>query len=115
MTTTTGDTMTTLGDCFRAAAHFAMYNCADDAEVVHGTVRGTGGLAKGKRYTHAWVELNGHVLEVANGRHLMVGRDAYYRSGRVQDVRRYSIEEATLEMLRTGHYGPWDPAFDLWP
>jgi hypothetical protein len=106
---------TAVGDCFKAAAEFVLGGTRDEPlTLVHGTVLGTGPI-QDIRFTHAWVELGDHVYEVANGHCVRMRAELYYRMGRVENVRRYTVTEALVEMLRTGHWGPWDPAYDLWP
>jgi hypothetical protein len=107
--------VTAAGDCFKAAAEFVMGGTQDEPlTLVHGTVLGSGPI-QGIRFTHAWVELGDHVYEVANGRCDRMRAELYYRMGRVENVRRYTVAEVLTETLRTGHWGPWDPAYDLWP
>lgn len=60
------------GDCYFAAARFLLSLGVDtDARLVHGEVTGQGDVA-GVRYGHAWVEINGFVIDPSNGRKLCV-------------------------------------------
>lgn len=103
------------GDCFRAAAEalLAMSGVADTigAELVHGTVVGTGPPVEGVRYGHAWVELFGGrmVHDCSNGREVLVGRRTYYELGNAEPVHRYTLDEVRRLILTHEHWGPWDP------
>ena len=77
-----------------------------DAHLVHGEVGGQGKL-DGVRYGHAWVEINGSVIDPSNGRTICMKREAYYALGKVDAVRRYSFQETIRQMADTAHYGPW--------
>ena len=61
--------------------------------------------ATGKRFWHAWVERRGRVYDDA-GHHLPVRR--FYALMNPRDVRRYTVVEAAVNMLRTRHHGPWE-------
>ncbi len=94
-----------LGDCYLAAVKTAELV---GGEVVHGTVESE----NTPRHGHAWVELNGHVIDRSNGHDVCLPQQVYYRLGRAQDVRRYSPQEARTLMSLQGHYGPWHPVVD---
>lgn len=105
------------GDCYTAAGRFvtdaAFAGQADGYTLVHGVVGGQGPL-EGRRIDHAWVEVDDGpvvmVVDVSNGGSLVLPRDLYYRLGRVipEECRRYTPEEATIEMVRSKHWGPWE-------
>lgn len=101
------------GDCYEAAGRYvtdaAFVGQADSHTLVHGVVSGQGPL-EGRRFGHAWVEVDDVVVDASNGRNLVLPRDAYYRLGRVvaEECRRYTPEEATIEMVRSKHWGPWE-------
>jgi hypothetical protein len=101
--------MRTGGDCYRAAARFILSLGADtDACLVHGEVSGQGKLA-GRRYGHAWVEINGVVIDPSNGRAICMGRVQFYELGKIagRQVRRYCWKEVIRELGSSAHYGPW--------
>jgi hypothetical protein len=97
------------GDCYVAAVHLLM-RLDDSAVLCHGTVTGTGGEVLGQRYGHAWIECEGFVHDHSNGHKLTAWRTTYYRIGQIDatNIKRYTRAQAAVEMLRTGHYGPWD-------
>ena len=78
------------GDCYEAAGRYltdaAFVGQADGYTLVHGVVSGQGPLA-GRRIDHAWVEVDDGpvvmVVDVSNGRNLVLTRDDFYRLGRV--------------------------------
>jgi hypothetical protein len=104
--------MKATGDCYRANAklHTALTEelGVTSALLCHGTVTGTAGAAKGISFGHCWVELGGLVLDNSNGKEHAVPRELYYEVGNVRDVKRYTRLEAAREMVRTGHWGPWE-------
>lgn len=98
------------GDCYLAAARFLVSLGVDtDARLVHGEVTGQGDVA-GIRYGHAWVEINGSVIDPSNGRKLCVERERYYQLGKIDpsEVRSYSCHELLRATANSGHYGPWE-------
>ncbi len=101
------------GNCFQAAAEalLEMAQTADliGAELVHGTVVGTGPPVEGVRYGHAWVELFGGrmVHDCSNGREVVCPRRVYYELGQAQPVHRYPLAEARRLILEHEHWGPW--------
>jgi hypothetical protein len=100
------------GDCFSKAIELLMAH--PQMKLVHGVVTGTGGAAEGKRFVHAWCELGAMAIDHSNGHEVMTLRETYYLAGEVEHVRRYEHDEAVIELVRAGHYGPWDPALDGW-
>lgn len=111
------------GDCFQMALTTATRvrdsSAIHRVLVVHGEPLGTGGNALGLRYPHAWVEwFVGHdgkndivfVMDYSNGKEVIIDRDTYYAVGNIipDDVRRYTVDEATSLALDSGHYGPWE-------
>lgn len=66
------------------------------------------------RYVHAWIEHHGKAIQVmldedAGGERFAVALEAaeFRDHWRVQHETRYTVHEAALENLRTGHKGPW--------
>jgi len=110
------------GDCYQAAANYLSRLGPKESEghtLVHGIVSGQGPL-EGKRLDHAWVEAEQPVpggsltivlvIDVSQGKNLLLPRDLYYRIGRVNpaECTRYTPEEAMINMLRSKHFGPWN-------
>lgn len=109
----------------------------DEARVVHGLPVGRGSHNEGKRYWHAWVEVTRRaripedvrrahpellllldeageletvvVIDKSNGLDLALPRVAYYAIGGLGEdqVWRFPVIQARLELKRRGHYGPW--------
>lgn len=104
------------GDCYRQAVNLAEkllreFKGQPRIRVVHGLVTGTGGPAEGKRYGHAWVEINASMCADSSqgGEPVMVPVDFYYRIGSIQskETYEYTVQEAHEAMVDHGHYGPW--------
>jgi hypothetical protein len=111
------------GDCFEVAANLAWeWADNDTVRVCHGYVTRPG---DGHRHIHAWVETSTEVpalpgwpsgmtitsaVDKSNGNDVTLIREAYYHFGGIvaDEVRRYTLREASEAMLRTEHYGPWD-------
>lgn len=84
--------------------------------LVHGIAVGNGqGVDVGHRYAHAWVEDGDLCWDsgLLNGQRIYfpVTRDKFYASRGIVQTTRYSIEQAWLENVRSGHYGPWQPEY----
>ena len=112
------------GDCFMVAGRLQASD--HDLVLVHGTVLAQveGGTAKvGQRHWHAWVErtsTHSHpdfpgmsfvivdCIDKANGNDVTLPLAMYYKVGRVEDVRKYTRDEAAVLMLQYRHWGPWD-------
>jgi hypothetical protein len=73
------------------------------------------------RHDHAWIEVDmafeGVAVESAsalfcidrsNGNDVMMPRVLYYALGEIEDVRRYTWEQAKRALLKHRHYGPWE-------
>lgn len=89
----------------------------ESVRTCHGwVVRPSDGLV----HLHAWVEIDmGEeqkfttvVLDYSNGHEAVVLRPDYYEAGQIkhEGVVRYTRTETLLNMVRHGHYGPWDDA-----
>lgn len=104
--------MTVTGDCFHAA--FNLFVERPGATLCHGrpVYQGDGpGEADDGRYWHAWVEVDGVVLDHSNGRETEIPAVLYYGLGNIDevDVRRYESREAVhYKASRYRHSGPWD-------
>jgi hypothetical protein len=106
------------GNCFLVAAQLVMdANLrgfrTDNLFTCHGTVSGQEALL-GTRFIHAWVELETDavtiVIDQSNGNNIVMPREAYYRLGEIDTdtVRRFTSGKTIDNLLRTGHYGPWE-------
>ncbi len=120
------------GDCFPTAYRVARELAeGEDCEVViaHGRpiFQQEGHPHHGQRYWHAWVELTQHLqvptpdgstipvtltqaIDKSNGNDMEIPLVVFYKVGQLgaADVRRYSVEQAQVLMLRHGQYGPWE-------
>lgn len=102
------------GDCFEKALEV----CRDNpgSIIVHGLPLGQGTYNKGKRFWHAWVELEVYflgnitiswVLDLANNRGIEMPAVQYYNIGHIEQTWRFTLEDAHREMSTRMHYGPW--------
>lgn len=107
------------GDCYEVAASITLsaisrvfrgkYSLEPGAQpmLVHGTVVPL--LIHGvPRHGHAWVEVDGKCIDYGNGHEVKMDRMTYYLLGCVQDVVRYTPEQARRKVLEYEHYGPWE-------
>jgi hypothetical protein len=46
----------------------------------------------------------------SNGKDITIPADVYRYFGRAADVQEYTPVEAMKNMVKLGHYGPWNPA-----
>lgn len=96
------------GDCFEAHGQIVLRARTAGFLLCHGTVEGTGGEVEGQRYDHAWIEVNGMVIDQSNGRNCSCTKRKYYEIGKVKDVKRYTSEEVAKKTFETENWGPWD-------
>lgn len=89
-----------------------------DIVLVHGIARQPEDhpFDPGKRFAHAWVEVGGEVWDAGvldDGRRVRfsVKCAEYYAHLRIEAPTRYTPEEAWLENVRSGMYGPWKPEY----
>jgi len=112
--------MTGDGDCFEAAVRVMFEELTPEersrAVICHGVPLGQGEI-EGIRFDHAWVEVADEqfpdavtVLDYSNGREIQIPREVYYAIGKIKsdDVKRFTMQEATEQMNEKGFYGPWD-------
>ncbi|MCK5548777.1 MAG: hypothetical protein KAI64_07160, partial [Thermoplasmata archaeon] len=96
------------GFCYDASARWMVFDQGVkyfQAELVHGTVMGQGPL-EGRRFGHAWVEIEGWVYDVSQD--LIATKEDYYLLGQVEDTVFYTPTEARIQMAKTEHFGPWE-------
>ncbi|GEM_PF-6368912 len=98
------------GNCLRTAAELLISTPEDDSGVlVHAIVNGTGEY-RGKKIRHAWLELDGHVIDKSNGHDYVMRKGKYYRALRPSRIKKYPREEALALIKHTGHFGFWTRA-----
>lgn len=95
------------GNCYEVHGHAILgLGLAGDHEwlLCHGTVyhKAVGW------HGHAWLELNGTCVDMANGNATEQPHELFYCLGRVKDVRRYTARQAGTMMLEHETYGPWE-------
>jgi hypothetical protein len=96
------------GFCFDACAKWFLYDQGADypqARLVHGTVMGRGPIS-GKRFTHAWVEIEDWVFDISQN--IFAEKDEYYDLAQAQDTVSYDANETRINLLKTEQWGPWD-------
>jgi hypothetical protein len=72
--------------------------------VVHGSVV----QASGRRIDHAWVEIgDDEVIDRCCGNAFEMAKDDYVKRAQATEEVRYSVEEALVLGVRSGHWGPW--------
>jgi len=108
------------GDCFEVAGR-AMIDLTEEQEMygmklVHAFVRGQGEL-EGRRFEHAWNEQGDVVLDNSNGNNVVLRKEQYYKLGGIEveagAYATYNKDDTMINMLKHGHYGPWDLNDDL--
>lgn len=92
-----------LGRCYELA-HKQLY-AHSAATLVHGVIRDTHLSGLGAVILHAWLEIGDESWEPIT--QLCLPSDVFMRLFDAEIIHRYSIREATLHALETGHYGPW--------
>ena len=102
------------GDCFSKAGRALMdteEQLINDTTLVHAMVRGQGKL-EGRRFPHAWTEMGDVVFDGANGNNIVMRKEQYYALGGVEETKgafaRYEHSKGLGNMLKHGHWGPWD-------
>ena len=102
------------GNCFSVAASGVVAIPTPEGftlELIHGNPTGSGRI-EGIEFAHAWIELSDEsgmmVIDFSNGRDAIAPAPLYYRHGKITETVRYGREEAIREMVKSGHYGPWD-------
>ena len=99
------------GTCFIDAFNLLSDRAANsNLRLVHGYVTSRRSDGNRYRHSHAWVEDldTGLVLDYANGGRNCIACDKYYNSLSITRTVTYTSEEASIKMLQTEHYGPWE-------
>lgn len=98
------------GNCYREAAAMVT-EMPDDAVLVHGYPRLTGGKHRGQKFGHAWVEreVDGIAWCYDHQHDAPIIAVVYYAIGRIDaaETKRYTKRQAMRLLLRTKRYGPW--------
>ena len=103
------------GECFSFANNFAREMLddgiipEDEIKVVHGMVEEPMALEP-KRYAHAWIEVQGKVRDWQmrmSGKHFLPIKD-FYKLYKPTDIKKYTVEESMVNMLKYKHHGPWE-------
>lgn len=91
---------------------------SDRIVLVHGIGRFPDGPAArraGERFAHAWVEADGLCWDagILDGARVVWSATIaeYYANLRIETTTRYDCLAVWAENRRTGHYGPWEPAY----
>jgi len=100
------------GDCFVVAGRNMIDEMIPGITLVHALVYGQGAL-KGRRFPHAWNEIGDIVLDYSNGKKIVMRKEAYYKSGKINpnETGSYSVFNKTAalkKMVVEKHWGPWD-------
>lgn len=77
--------------------------CEDDGfELVHGEV-----ILNGQRTLHAWAEKDGMVFDFSGEVEMIAEKEAYYAHRDAVISAKYDHFGTKMEMVVTGHCGPW--------
>jgi hypothetical protein len=86
---------------------------ADRLRLVHGIATAD----DGHLYAHAWLEEDAMCWDAGlldNVRvWFSIARDEFYNARRIIATTSYTVAEALRENWRSGHYGPWQPAYRM--
>ena len=101
------------GDCYRTALNTAeaLLGCClsetgveKPVTVIHGSVL----QSSGNRIDHAWVELgDDKVIDRCSAVDLDIAKEDYVRKTQAVEEARYSVEQALVRAVKSGHWGPW--------
>jgi hypothetical protein len=94
-----------LGQCYKLSAQYIMDHPGSAHTLVHGTIQG----GDHPPIDHAWVVLDsGKVWEPASNKEYEPA--LFSLAFHPVTLRTYTGTEAMTQMVKTGHYGPWDGA-----
>ena len=98
------------GDCFRTAGRLVLDLHAmgvREARLVHGLVTHP---EYEFQHIHAWVEIEGFVLDYTYKLGFSLPKAVYYAAGKItaEDTASYTEDQARTEMCNHEHWGPWD-------
>lgn len=90
-----------LGRCYELAGQYVMSN--PGSVLIHGSIQGYGN----PRIGHAWViDADGEVFDGTMGTHFEDEME-YEEYANAEGVVSYTHDRMRVEMVRTGHWGPW--------
>ena len=97
----------TKGDCYEVHAAFLRDEVDRSEEagwrLCHGTVTNAAGQAIG----HCWLEHDGYAYDFSNGNHFEFEVAEFRQITQARDVRSYTPEEVSINIIRHRHCGPW--------
>lgn len=107
------------GDCYRANANFIIdlfhqhkgnRKHLQNYRLCHGDVIGAhGSLVEGKRFPHAWVEIDGRlILDFSNGKLIVIPKDRIQYRIFEDTVKRYTVKQTIQNVFKYEHYGAWE-------
>lgn len=95
------------GNCYEVHVRFLRENVddveLDDWRLCHGTVTNAQGVALG----HCWLESNGFAYDFSNGNTFRSPVATFREVTAASGVTEYTSEEVSVNIIRSGHYGPW--------
>ena len=94
------------GNCYESASKIILEVNSDDILLCHGTAIGQGPI-EGIEHGHAWVEINGMVLDYSNGQKVIIPKDKYYDIGKIKNVVKYTRKDVIKNLCKFKTYGPW--------
>lgn len=101
-----------LGDCYEATGRFMLDNPeSTDYYLVHGMATGQeGSPIEGLKFGHSWLEKDGMVRDIANGKNFELPKQIYYLLGKIDEneVYRYTKKEVMEWIMKAEHWGPWE-------
>jgi len=95
------------GNCFESASNIIVDFPSNDILLCHGVAVGQGPI-EGIKHTHAWLELNGMVLDFSNGKQTLMPKERYYNIGKLTNIVKYTKKESIKNLIKHKTYGPWD-------
>jgi len=90
-----------LGECYSWAWRFVKDN---DGILVHGTLINPW---DGRQISHAWVELDGYIFDWQTQHTDPLTINEFIRRWQPSSIKRYSKEEALINVIKFEHFGPW--------
>ena len=102
----------TLGNCYEnTLKKFLTLGCTGikDLKIAHGHVTGQAGYVDGKKYGHAWLEIDGETcLDAETGYEM--DKKTFYALGKIkpEEVYLYDRAEISKWVNKIGTYGPWE-------
>ena len=98
------------GDCYEAHANYMLkLKSTAGFTLCHGTVTGQGPI-EGIKHDHCWLELPDMVVDISNGKNILMPKSRYYKIGKIDpsSIKRYTLKQLRKQILYYKHYGPWE-------